>query len=259
LRRHSLICWATLAAVTIPSAAQIPLEFRYDRWQSPDRWEGITDRYPASGELIEPISAIALAPLPPAPSASKLSALFVLDKGRNVKLTVRIPADKYWMEPVDRSGQRVVAAQTGLNSFSWDSRVVRYLKRSAADLKAIAVIPGGVDGLAVAPVLLVDSGSPATTARVERYEFGFIPHANDGQVDVKYELKSAQGQTLLSDRLDHRPVNETFFIPWNASGQPEGNYRLIVHAEFPVRNQPSAEQTLTLTFRHVQTILLPKP
>jgi hypothetical protein len=262
IRRYSLIGWAflfVLAATSPSSTAQIPLEDKYDHWQNPDRWEGITNRYPASGELIEPISAVAISKLPPPPPAShSLFALFMLDEKESVKLTVRLPADNYWMEPVDQSGQRIIAGQVGLNKFSWDDRVVvRFLKRSAADLKGIVLVPGGDKGVKVAPVLLVQSSDSGATADIERYEFGFVPYGDGVQVDVTYDVISPQGQTVTSGRLDHRAIKDPFYIPWNASGQPEGEYHLVVHGDFPVRNKPPVKQTLTLTFHHRHAILLP--
>jgi len=246
-----------LLLAALPTFAQIPLQFRYDRWQNPDRWEGIKDRYQVSGELIEPISVLAVSGLQPAPTPQKLFAAFVLDHSSSVTLTVRMPDENYWMEPVDQQGRRVLAGRPGVNRFSWDGGVLRYLKRNTDDLKAMAVILEGAQGIAVAPVLLYDSGEAAQSlVQVDAYEFGFVPYG--GRANVKYELKSPQGDILLSDRLDNRPEREPFFIPWNASAHADGEYRLNLHAVFPVRDHPAVIQDLTLTFRHRRTIAIAK-
>jgi hypothetical protein len=241
---------AVCLSTVLLAQPEIPLRYRYQKWE--DRWEGIQAGYQAGGERLELISATIRADLPVAKKPQKLFVRFSLDKPLNIAITVRAPEENYWMEPIDETGRKNFKGRPGLNRFSWDGRVVRYLKKTAKDLYALAAIARAGPVRTLVPVLLYDSSPLPETLKVQGYEFTFLPNAD---VDINYEIKAPDGKPLISDDLKGMPRDHMFTIPWESKDFEDGEYQLVINASFPVRDKPPMKpQPDKLMFQHRRTI-----
>jgi hypothetical protein len=253
LRRLSLYaCLLALCALAIQVArAEVPLRYQYQNWG--DRWEGIQAGYQVAGERLEIVSAKIIADFPVAESPEKLFLGFFLDRPSKVAITVRLPDDNYWLEPIDETGRKNFAGRPGFNRFSWGARVVRYLRRNARDLHALAVIRRGGQAMPVLPVLLYDSSSPVETLQVDRYEFAFLPNAD---VDISYRVTTLAGHPLMSDELVGMPAGHLVTIPWEPGGIEDGEYRLVVDAVFPMQDGPPLKPSYAFVLTHRRRITI---
>lgn len=247
----SALALVAFLSAALPSSAQIPLPFQYQKRQ--DRFEGVKDARHAAGEHLELLSATipVAAQLPREPETMYLG--FFLEREGNVAITVRQPEMNYWMEPIDERGRKRVPAKPGFNYFTWDGRIVKYLARQTEELSLCALVARtDTRATSVIPAILYDASSkPQSDIPVEEYEFTFFPNA---EVSLTYEIKAPGGETVDKDDLLDMPEEKPIKIRWRPGRHQRGQYQLSLSAQFPVRDRPPVKQTMSLSFLHVGVI-----
>ncbi len=228
LRKHFLIGLVLVAPLV--GAAAGDLAYR-DRG---DRHEGIR-RQPIGGYDVQLLGAM-VEPLPQVSAAfpEKASLRFYLGREEPVHLTVRErhPEESYWLDRAEGPWRPRAA-----NLFSWPRRdVLEPLGLRPAELLVLVRLGDDEPRLdeRVAPVLFHPPTSPE---KITRYRFTFKTQARARSRHAVYGPGSSEP---LQPTTPYSPRSATvpFDVAWDATGRPEGTYRLVLEGYFSADNSP---------------------
>ena len=215
---------STLALVLLTSMAFAQTDLDYQ--ERDDRWEGLRAKPVSVADDIELVSVRVdyQEPVQGMPDALKLR--FFLDRASDVHVRVReVEYRHYYLMDQVRPRQ---AWQAGYGYvFEWPTEaVLRSLPGLGVyDLGVVALV-GSRDEHAdveVAPVILFHSNAPSA---VNAYLFTARTHS---PADITCEVY-AEGSTAPRHRQRFRrvPAGRPFTCRWDASGQADGRYRVVM-------------------------------
>jgi hypothetical protein len=225
--RFGQVAIAAFLLTALPLLAQYDPELQYQK--RGNRWEGIKPK-PVSGYDIELLSALVdhREPSPTWPQTLRLK--FYLPAAEpDAFLTVRLPRPKttyYWLdEVVPPTPWRPRA----FNEFTWPTETVLRRLRSVTvdDLGAVVRLrqKGPSKKETVAPAALFHT-QPPTAANGYRFIF-----KTNGRAYVTGKIYQGDRQVYQRPQNLER-AGSPFTLSWDAQGQQEGEYRLVLSGYF---------------------------
>lgn len=208
-----------------------------------NRHEGV-DPKPVSGYDIVLVGAVVETAGTETAWPEDASLAFFLDRPREVFITLRErrPKTYYWLDKVrpERPWRAKVT-----NVFTWPSKeVLRPLGLRPADLLLLARLDRELPSRreSVAPVML----APAGGARIGTYRFTFKSNAVS-QIGWSIFGPDDSDEPVATGTPSRYSADRPFDVRWDATGKPEGRYRLFLKGYFLSDN---AKIELSVDFYH---------
>lgn len=220
-------CLAILCLAVPVAWAQIELQYQ----NRGDRHEGIKPK-PVSGADFELISVLADYREPMSQLPDRLKFKFYLDEPTDVHVTVRELDYKYyyWMDQIVPA----VPWKKGFsNSFEWPTKsVLKALNRNMSpyDLGVLARLQTPMPSRQehVAPVILYHAKEPR---QVDGYLFTLKPNGNV-RLECAFYEKDGSEPVSTPQKFPRKIAGRPFTIKWDATGAPEGPYRMVLTGYF---------------------------
>lgn len=234
---------AALLLTSLPLFAQYEAALQYQN--RGNRHEGLKSK-PVSGYDIELLSALVdwREPSPAWPETVHLR--FYLPTAEPVFVTVRQPRPKttyYWLDKVEPPSPWRAGA---FNEFTWPSATVLRSLPSVTfdDLGAVVRLRQAEPSREelIAPAALFHAQPPAA---VNAYRFTFKTNGAAHVAGAIY--RDGQKVALYQRPQEREQPGSPFTLRWDAQGQPEGEYLLVLSGFFDNDNTPLLKR---VTFYH---------
>jgi hypothetical protein len=210
-----------------------------------DRCEGRVVKQ-TGAPILEMVSATLGMPKAKHANPTSFTLSFYLKETAEVDITVQElePDEDYLMDNVSPQG----GWTEGWNNYSWaTSSVINKLGLKINDLGVIAKTNSSRDAWIV-PVALYDSDLPFEVNK----NYWFVYRLYQKVSWLNYAIFREEGSTSLLKK--RRPLSERwsgyFEIPWDASDEPEGVFKLVLNGQFSDGTQIHK----TVHFYHVPTL-----